>query len=195
MSDLQQQLDFLLELDKSKSVYRQTYLSDGSRKENDAEHSWHLAVMVMLLSDYANEKIDVLRTLKMVLLHDIIEIDAGDTYAYDVKANETKETRERLAADRLYGLLPQPQKEEYLKIWEEFEAMDTPEARFANTIDKLQPVMLTNAANGKSWKEHQVKESQIMGRNVRTHEGSEEIWQHFKKIIEENIENGNISKD
>ena len=148
---LKQQMDFILEADKSKNIIRQTYLSDGSRKENDAEHSWHLALMCILLSEYANEKIDVLKTTAMVLIHDIVEIDAGDTYAYDTQGNTTKREREVKAADRIFNLLPADQAEKMRALWEEFEAGETPEARFAATLDKIQPVLLTNANNGKSW--------------------------------------------
>lgn len=192
MEKLEQQIRFLLELDKQKEIRRQTYLADGSRREGDAEHAWHLAVMAFLLADYANEKIDVLKTIKMVLLHDVIEIDAGDTYAYDTEGNKTKRLREEKAADRIYGMLPEEQKREYRALWEEFEAMETPEAKFANTLDKVQPVLLNHASKGRSWREHEVKKTQILERNARTHEGSETLWEYILQIIEENVENGNI---
>lgn len=195
MEKLEKQIRFLLELDRQKEIGRQTYLADGSRKEGDAEHAWHLAVMAFILSDYANEEIDVLKTMKMVLLHDVIEIDAGDTYAYDTEGNKTKQAREQKAADRIYGMLPEEQKREYRALWEEFEAMETPEAKFANTLDKVQPVLLNHASGGKSWREHEVKKSQIMGRNERTHEGSEALWEYIQAIIDENVENGNIRED
>lgn len=189
---LQQQLSFLLELDRQKEIIRQTYLADGSRKETDAEHAWHLAVMCVVLSEYANEPIDVAKTVMMLLTHDLVEIDAGDTYAYDTRGNETKRARELKAADRIYGLLPDEQKDYLRALWDEFEAMETPEAKFANTLDKIQPVLLTDQARGKSWKEHGVCKDQIMGRNVRTHEGSEVLWEHVRKIIEKNVEGGFI---
>lgn len=192
MEELEQQIRFLLELDKQKKIGRQTYLADGSRKEGDAEHAWHLAIMAFMLADYANQTIDVLKTVKMVLLHDVIEIDAGDTYAYDTEANKTKRDREVKAADRIYGLLPERQKQEYRALWEEFEAMETPEAKFANTLDKVQPVLLNNASGGRSWREHQIKADQIMARNERTHEGSETLWSYIRNLIEENIKKGNI---
>ncbi len=192
MEELEQQIRFLLELDKQKKIGRQTYLADGSRKEGDAEHAWHLAIMAFMLADYANQTIDVLKTVKMVLLHDVIEIDAGDTYAYDTEANKTKRDREVKAADRIYGLLPERQKQEYRALWEEFEAMETPEAKFANTLDKVQPVLLNNASGGRSWREHQIKVDQIMARNERTHEGSETLWSYIRNLIEENIKKGNI---
>ena len=141
MERLKQQLQFLLELDKQKEIGRQTYLADGSRKEGDAEHAWHMAIMAFLLADYANEKIDVLKTIKMILMHDVVEIDAGDTYAYDTEGNKTKKLREEKAADRIYGMLPEDQRNECRALWEEFEAMETPEAKFANTLDKVQPML------------------------------------------------------
>lgn len=148
MDKLEQQMQFLLELDKQKEIERQTYLASGKRKEGDAEHAWHLAVMAFLLADYANEKIDVLKTVKMVLLHDVVEIDAGDTYAYDTAGNQTKRLREEKAADRIYGMLPEKQKQECRALWEEFERGETPEAKFANTLDKVQPVLLNDASGG-----------------------------------------------
>lgn len=189
---LHQQLKFLLEIDKEKSVFRQTYLSDGSRKENDAEHSWHLAMMAAVLAEYANEPIDVLHTVTMVLIHDLVEIYAGDTYAYDIEGNKNKAEREIKAADALYALLPDDQGQKFYQLWEEFEKRQTPEAKFANTLDKVQPILLTNANGGKSWKEHQVQKSWILNRNAQTAEGSEEIWKIFKKFICQNIAKGKI---
>ena len=192
MKKLERQLRFLLELDKQKEITRQTYLADGSRKEGDAEHAWHMAVMVFLLADYANEKIDVLKAVKMALLHDVVEIDAGDTYAYDTEGNKTKGERERKAADRIYGMLPAEQKEEYRVLWEEFEEGKTPEAKFVNTLDKVQPLLLNHASKGKSWKEHNIRQSQILERNKKTHEGSETLWEYCRKLIAENVESGTI---
>lgn len=194
MERLKQQLNFLLEMDKLKSVFRQTYLADGSRKENDAEHSWHLAMMAFLLAEYANEPVDVLKTMKMVMLHDVIEIDAGDTYAYDTAGNATKKVRELAAAKRIFALLPDDQAAEFRGLWDEFEAMETMEAKFANTLDKMQPLLLNHASEGKSWIEHGVSFSQVMGRNARTPEGSEALWQYMKTLIEENISKGNIKE-
>lgn len=192
MDRLEKQLAFLMELDRQKEIIRQTYLADGSRKETDAEHAWHLAVMCMVLSEYANEPIDVAKTVLMVLTHDLVEIDAGDTYAYDEKGNATKREREVQAANRIYGLLPEDQGTYLRALWDEFEAMETPEARFANTLDKIQPVLLTDHAEGKSWREHGVKKEQILGRNARTHEGSEVLWDYIRKIIEKNVDAGFI---
>ena len=161
MKRLEQQLRFLMELDKQKEIVRQTYLADGSRRETDAEHAWHLALMCMILSEYANEPIDMARTVLMVLTHDLVEIDAGDTYAYDVQGNETKKERELRAADRIYGLLPEDQGAYLRELWDEFEAMETPEAKFANALDKIQPVLLTDQAKGKSWREHGVRKEHV----------------------------------
>ena len=192
---LKKQIDFILEIDKEKEIIRQTYLADGSRKENDAEHAFHMAVMVMLLSEYANEKIDVLHAMKMALVHDLVEIDAGDTYAYDAAGQETKEERELAAADRIFGLLPDDQARKCRMLWDEFEAKETPEARFVNTLDRVQPVLLTDNANGKSWREHGVKKSWIKKRNENTHLGSEELSEYVMKLIEENVAKGNIKDE
>ena len=175
---IEKQFEFLKEIDKEKNIFRQTYLADGMRKENDAEHAWHMALFVMVLSEYANEDIDVLKTMKIVLIHDLIEIYAGDTYAYDSKGNESKRGRELAAADRLFNILPKDQAEEFRALWDEFEENITPEARFANTMDKIQPLMLNNASEGRSWEEHGVHASQVYGRNEKTHLCSEELWKY-----------------
>ncbi len=195
MERLEKQLSFLMEIDRQKEVIRQTYLSDGSRKETDAEHAWHLAMMCMVLSEYANEPIDVPRTIMMLLAHDLVEIDAGDTYAYDTEGNATKRQREEKAAERIYGMLPEEQGNTLRMLWEEFEAMETPEAKFANTMDKIQPVLLTDRAKGKSWREHQVRMSQIMERNARTHEGSEVLWDYIRNVLEKNADAGFIRRE
>lgn len=192
MTDFEKQISFIMELDKIKKITRQTYISDGSRKENDAEHSWHLALMAFVLAEYANEPIDVLKTMKMVLLHDVIEIDAGDTYAYDTEGNKTKRERELKAADRIFGLLPKEQGEEFRSLWDEFEEMETPEAKFANMLDKVQPLLLNDAAGGKSWQEHGVKQSQVLERNKRTGEGSNAIWAYAKTLIGKNVKEGHL---
>lgn len=194
MDRLKQQMNFILEVDKLKTITRQSYIADGSRKEGDAEHSWSLAMMCLLLGEYANEKIDVLKTIAMVLIHDIVEIDAGDTYAYDSAGNETKREREVKAADRIFNLLPEDQAQWMRSLWEEFEQASTPEARFALTMDKVQPVMLNDATGGKAWREHEVKESQIRRRNENTHLGSEAVWGYCRELIEKNIALGNIRK-
>lgn len=194
MDTLERQIRFLLELDKQKEIGRQTYLADGSRKEGDAEHAWHMAIMAFVLADYANEKIDVLKTIKMALLHDVVEIDAGDTYAYDTEGNKTKREREERAADRIYGMLPEAQQEEYRALWEEFEAMETPEAKFANALDRVQPMLLNDASDGKSWREHGIRKEQVLNRNGRTKEGSEALWDYVLGLVEKNVKKGNIAE-
>ena len=196
MTRLEQQLRFLLEADKEKKIGRQTWLSDGSRKENDAEHAWHLALMVLLLGEHAREEIDLLKTLTMVLLHDIVEIDAGDTYAYDAAGQATAHEREQKAAERLYGLLPEDQGEKLRGLWEEFEARETPEAKFARTLDNFQPMMLNAAAQGKSWVEHGVRLSQVLRRNERTAEGSQQLWDHMREhYLAPNVDQGRLVDD
>ena len=195
MKRLEQQMNFILEMDKLKTIGRQTYLSDSSRKENDAEHSWHLALMCMILHEYSNETVDAFKVMCMVLIHDLVEIDAGDTYAYDEKGNSTKREREVKAAERIFGLLPEDQQEYVRGLWDEFEEGRTNEAKFALTLDKIQPIMLNVASGGRAWREHEVREHQIMERNRKTPEGSVQLWEYIKKSIEENVELGNIRKD
>ena len=192
---LKKQMEFILEVDKIKFIGRQTYLSDGERKENDAEHSWHLALMTALLSEHANEKIDVRKTMLMVLVHDIVEIDAGDTYAYDAAGNATKRERELKAAKRIFHLLPEDQAEELFQLWEEFEACETPEAKFAHSMDNIHPIMLNDATGGKAWREHQVKKSQVEKRQESTRAGSETIMEVAEEIIRRNVENGNLKNE
>lgn len=193
---LRKQFEFILEIDKEKFIGRQTYLSDGKRKENDAEHAWHMAIMVYLLAEYSNAQIDVLHTIIMLLIHDLVEIDAGDTYAYDESGKQTQRERELQAADRIFGLLPEDQGKELRAIWEEFEARETPEARFARTMDNLQPMMLNASTDGISWIEHAVKLSQVLGRNARSAEGSETLWNYaWETFLEPNVEKGRIQRD
>ena len=193
---LRQQFAFIQEIDKEKLIGRQTYLTGGERKENDAEHAWHLALMTVLLSEYANEPVDVLKTVTMLLIHDLVEIDAGDTYAYDVEANKSKRQREEAGADRIFGLLPEDQQKKLRALWEEFEENQTPESKFARTMDNLQPMMLNAATDGKAWVEHGVHLSQILKRNQRTGEGSEALWGYAREtFIEPNVEKGRIRTD
>lgn len=189
---LRKQMEFLLEADKLKFITRQTYLSDGKRKENDGEHSWHLALMAVLLSEYSNEKIDLIKVITMVLIHDIVEIDAGDTYAYDAVGNQSKREREVKAADRIFHILPEDQAEKFRQLWEEFEAYETPEAKFAHVCDNVQPLMLNDATDGLAWREHEVKKSQVLQRNRRTGEGSKVIMEYIHKILDKNVESGNL---
>ena len=193
---LERQFDFIKEIDKEKFIQRQTKLSDGVRRENEAEHAWHMAIMTVLLSEYANVKIDVLRTVTMLLIHDIVEIDAGDTYAYDEEGQKTQHERESLAADRIYSLLPEDQKKKLRDIWEEFEAGEPPEAKFAHTMDNIQPAMLNAANGGVAWKERGISMSQIMKRNAHTAEGSQKLWDYaFENFFQKNIDAGNIRDD
>ena len=193
---LDKQFAFARELDKEKLIGRQTYLANGERKENDAEHAWHMAIMALILSEYANEEIDVLRTISMILIHDIVEIDAGDTYAYDENGKKSQREREVKAAERLFGMLPKDQAVKFRNLWEEFEAQETKEAKFARTMDNIQPVVLNDASDGKSWVEHGVHLSQILNRNKNTAKGSEVIWNYAKEnFIDENVRKGNIIND
>ena len=193
---LRQQFAFALEADKEKFIGRQTYLSDGVRKENDAEHAWHLALMVILLCEYANEPIDVLKTVTMVLIHDVVEIDAGDTYAYDLEGIRTQHDREARAAERIFHLLPEDQAEKMKSLWEEFEEGDTAEARFAHTMDNIQPMMLNAATEGKAWEERGIRLSQVFGRNKNTAAGSEELWNYaLEQFIRPSVEKGRLRKD
>lgn len=195
-SRLQKQFDFCREIDKEKLIGRQTYLANGERKENDAEHAWHMAIMAILLSEYANEKIDVLKTVTMLLIHDLVEIDAGDTYAYDEKGKKTQKQREKMAADRIFDLLPIDQKNKLYDLWEEFEAGETPEAKFAHTMDNIQPTMLNSASDGRSWQEKGVHIGQILGRNMHTADGSRVLWDYsYKNFIMPNVEKGKIQND
>ena len=193
---LEKQLNFIREIDKEKQIFRQTYLSDAKRKENDAEHAWHMAVMAFLLKEYSNEEIDVLKTIQMILIHDVVEIDAGDTYAYDEAAKTTQREREEKAAARLFGLLPEDQGQEMLALWEEFEAGETKEAKFARTLDNFQPMMLNDATDGKAWVEHEVAVSKILKRNERTPRGSKELWEYGKEnYVEKHVKLGHIIDD
>lgn len=192
MNRLDQQMNFIMEVDKLKEITRQTYISSGKRLENDAEHSYSLALMVALLSEHAKEKIDVAKTMVMVLIHDIVEIDAGDTYAYDDVLNQTKREREVLAADRIFNLLPEDQAVYIRSLWEEFEEGQTPEAKFALTVDKIQPLILNDHTKGRAWREHEVHLDKVMKRNEHTPDGSQALWEFAKSIIDKNVANGNI---
>ena len=188
----QKQLDFILEIDKEKNILRQTHLTGYTRQENDAEHAWHMAVMIYLLKEYANEEFDVTKAMMMALIHDIVEIDAGDTYAYDVENKKTQEEREQNAAKRIFGILPEEQQQELKGLFEEFEAGETKEAKFVRAMDNLQPLLLNNFNNGEDWKKRGIKKSQVLKRQERTKPGSEEIWDFSVKLVQENVEKGNL---
>ena len=189
---LRKQLDFLLEIDKEKEIYRQTHILGGSRRENDAEHAWHMAIMALVLQEYANEPVDVLRVMKMVLMHDLVEIYAGDTYAYDETGKESQRERELAAADKIFGMLPEDQEQEFRAIWEEFEEKKSPEAKFARMLDNYQPLSLNNANQGGDWRAHNVARSQVEKRNEISKEGSQLMGQVIADIIEENVRKGNL---
>ena len=189
---LKQQLDFALEIDKEKNIFRQTHLSGHGRNENDAEHAWHMAIMAYILKEYSNEPIDVARVMLMCLIHDIVEIDAGDTYAYDAENLKTQKAREDAAKDRIFSLLPKEQKEELIQLFDEFEAFQTPESKFAHAMDNLQPLMLNNSNGGSDWKEHSVSAAQVYGRQEKTHRGSEKLFEVIDQILQENIRKGTI---
>lgn len=192
MNRLEQQLQFILEIDKVKKIIRQTPLSDASRKENDAEHSWHIALMAYLLQEYAEEPIEVPKVMLMVLIHDLVEIDAGDTYAYDEEGAKTKDERERKAAEHIFGMLPEDQGMYLKALWEEFEAYETAEAKYAHMLDNFQPLLLNDAAGGISWTEHQVKKSQIYKRNEKVEETSATIWKCMQNKIDKHIQSGHV---
>lgn len=195
MTRLEEQLRFIVEVDKVKQIFRQTYLSDATRKENDAEHSWHLALMACLLKEYVKEPVDVAKVIVMVLVHDLVEIDAGDTYAYDPEGAKSKAEREQKAAARIFGLLPKDQGDYFKGLWEEFEAYETPDAKYAHLLDNFQPLLLNDASNGKSWEEHGVKKEWIYKRNEKLPETSPEIWHCMQEIIDKHIEAGHIGQD
>ena len=187
---LKKQLEFALEIDKEKNIFRQTHLSGHGRNENDAEHAWHMAIMAYLLREYSNEPIDIMKVMLMCLIHDVVEIDAGDTYCYDEEAMKTQQAREEAAKERIYSLLPIDQKEELTALFDEFEANETSEARFAHAMDNLQPLILNNSNGGSDWKEHGVHSEQVYGRQSKTKLGSEELYQYTDEIIKEHIKNG-----
>ena len=182
---LKKQLDFMLELDKMKNIYRQTYVLHEDRKENDAEHSWHLAILAFMLEEYAAEPIDTLKVIKMVLLHDVVEIDAGDTYLYDEEGYKSKAEREGKAAQRIFGLLPDDQRDEYYALWREFEDDITYESRFASILDRMQPLLLNYTKGGIAWKEHGVHKEQVLSRNRPYFDASHELAEVIESVIED----------
>ena len=193
---LRQQMSFALELDKEKTILRQTHLSGHGRRENDAEHAWHMAIMAWLLREYANEEVDIARVMLMCLIHDVVEIDAGDTYAYDEEGLRTQAAREEAAKKRIFGLLPADQAAELMALFEEFEAYETAESRFAHTMDNLQPITLNSSNGGSDWAEHGVSASQVYGRQRKSALGSQRLFDEvIEPTIEEHIRKGNIRRD
>lgn len=191
---LKQQLEFALEIDKEKNIFRQTHLSGHGRNENDAEHAWHMAIMAYVLREYANEPVDIARVMLMCLIHDIVEIDAGDTYAYDAEGLKTQKVRENAAKERIFSLLPDEQKQELMQLFDEFEEFATPESKFAHAMDNLQPLLLNNSNGGGDWKEHDVSAEQVYGRQRKTRLGSERLYEETDRILQENIRKGSLKK-
>ena len=187
---LKKQLEFALEIDKEKNVFRQTHLSGHGRRENDAEHAWHMAIMAYLLREYANEEIDIAKVMLMCLIHDIVEIEAGDTYAYDTEGRKTQKAREDAAKEKLYSMLPEDQKRELTALFDEFEECRTAEARFARAMDNLQPLLLNHSNGGEDWRARQVTAEQVYGRQTATKLGSETLFEVTDRIIRENIKKG-----
>lgn len=191
---LKKQLGFSLEIDKEKNIFRQTHLSEHGRNENDAEHAWHMAIMAYLLREYSNEEVDITKVMLMCLIHDIVEIDAGDTYAYDTEGLATQQARENAAKERIFSLLPEDQKAEMISLFDEFEESLSPEAKFAHAMDNLQPLILNNSNGGGDWKEHGVTAGTVYKRQTKTRLGSEKLFDVTDQIIRENIRNGNLSE-
>jgi putative hydrolase of HD superfamily len=187
---LNQQIQFILEIDRLKQILRQTLLTDGSRRENSAEHSWHISIMAFVLAEYAPADTDLLRAIKMLLIHDLVEIDAGDTFCYDLQSNLNKSEREQQAADRIFGLLPLDQAQEIRDLWEEFEAQETVTARFATALDRLQPILHNQQTQGGTWKQHQISQPQVMNRVAPIEAGSPLLWQFVQQVIEDCVTAG-----
>lgn len=191
---LQKQLTFLLEIDRLKNILRQTSIRDGSRRENSAEHSWHIALMAVVLSEHAADNtLDLPRVIKMLLTHDLVEIDAGDTFCYDESANQDKAERENKAAERIFNLLPQDQAREIRLLWDEFEAQETPESRFANALDRLQPIILNYENQGGPWREHNITRKQVETRNQNIADGAPALWEHVLKLTAEATAKGYLA--
>ncbi len=187
---LEQQIQFILEIDKLKHIIRRSYLLNNERRENTAEHSWHLAMLALILVEHSNEPVDLLRVIKMVIVHDIVEIDAGDTFLFDPKGNGDKAEREQLAADRIFGLLPDDQTSELRQLWDEFESRDTADSRFANALDRLMPLLHNYYAGGGTWQENGIKSSQIEWVHGRIAEGSESLSELSRRVIETAVAEG-----
>jgi putative hydrolase of HD superfamily len=184
---LSQQIAFLIEIDKLKQIYRRTYVTDGTRNENDAEHSWHLALMVFLLKEHARDRIDVAKVAYMVLIHDLVEIDAGDTFCYDSEGAKSKQAREEAAAERIFNLLPEDQAVQMRQIWDEFEARQSPEARYAAALDRLQPILLNYTTQGRSWREHGITADQVIAHNQHAEDGAPQLWAYVKRLLDDAV--------
>ncbi len=193
--DLLKQVAFIKEIDKLKYIQRRTKLFNSDRQENDAEHSWHLAMMTLVLAQHADQPVDVLRVLKMVLIHDLVEIDAGDTFIYDTTKNHTNTDEERLAARRIFGLLPEAQAREFIDIWEEFEAGQTDDAKFARTMDRFEPLLQNTSNNGGTWQEFNVAYDTVYNKKKAIAQGSATIWQYAEGLLNESVAKGILWKD
>lgn len=194
-SRLRQQIEFIVEIDKAKGILRQSHILDQTRRENDAEHSWHLAIMALLLQEHAQEPVDIVRVVKMTLVHDIVEIDAGDTMLYDQDERTQKHVQERKAAQRIFGKLPADQRDEYIALWEEFEERQTPEAKFAGALDRLQPLLANYHTQGSTWREHDVKKEQVLKFNAHMQEGSSALWAYAQSMIEDAVSKGYLQSE
>jgi len=192
---LERQITFILEVDRLKSILRRSYLLDETRHENTAEHSWHLAVMALVLAEHASAEVNSLNVLKMLLVHDIVEIDSGDTYIYDAAGNDTKAERENAAARRIFGLLPEDQEAELTQLWQEFEARESPEAKFAAALDRLMPLLHNYHTEGRSWREHGISEAQVMRLNSHMDEGSQTLWEYAEALIKDATAKGYLRED
>ncbi|WP_316821554.1 HD domain-containing protein [Pedobacter gandavensis] len=195
LTDLSRQMAFIHEIDKLKYIQRKTRLFNSMRHENDAEHSWHLAMMALVLSEHANEKVDILKVVKMLLIHDIVEIDSGDVFLYDQNANHDNRVEEQEAAKRIFGLLPDQQAEEFISLWEEFEAGISAESKFAKSIDRLEPVLQNVSNEGGTWSEFDVKYDTVFQKTVKIKEGSQVLWDHTTNLFEESITRGILKKN
>ncbi len=192
---LERQIAFVLEVDRLKSILRRSYLLNETRHENTAEHSWHLAVMALVLAEHASAEVNSLNVLKMLLVHDIVEIDSGDTYIYDAAGNDTKAEREGAAARRIFGLLPADQEAELTQLWQEFEARETPEAKFAAALDRLMPMLHNYHTEGQSWREHGISEAQVMRLNSHMNEGSQTLWDYAEALIKDSTAKGYLREE
>lgn len=192
--NLLKQIEFIKEIDKLKYIQRRTKLFNSDRNENDAEHSWHLAMMAMVLNEYSDTKIDLLKVIKMVLIHDIVEIDAGDTFLYDQNKNHDNTEEELKSAKRIFGILPKKQAQEFIKIWTEFEDGNSNEAKFAKSLDSLEPLLQNASNNGGTWKEFGVKYKTVYNKKKVIKEGSTELWDYAEKLIENSVEEGILKK-
>lgn len=190
MKRLDRQIEFIIEIDKLKSIFRRSYVIEDKRYENSAEHSWHVSTLALLMSEYADSKVDLLRVVRMLLVHDIVEIDAGDVYFFDAAGNSEKAEKEQKAADRLFGLLPEDQAKELRDAWEEYEAGETPDARFAYALDRFIPLLHNFYTQGKSWQEHKVSSKRVLTLKDSIKPGSEALWEYAEELIQKAVERG-----